>query len=98
LTVAEFCRREGVSNASFYRWRNRLEQRGREPGGVEQAGPGASGGDLPGRFLPVNVAGLNLVEIELPDGIKVRVPATDAGVLRTAILAGHEACREVASC
>ena len=25
LTVAEFCRREGVSNPSFYQWRKRLE-------------------------------------------------------------------------
>ena len=98
LTVSKFCRREGVSTASFYRWRKRLEQRGRELGRVEQTGLGVSGGDVRGRFLPVNVAGLNLVEIELPDGIKVRVPATDAEVLRTAILAGHEACREVASC
>jgi len=98
LTVSKFCRREGVSTASFYQWRKRLEQRDREPGRVEQAGRGAAGADMPGRFLPVNVAGLNVVEIELPDHIKIRVPATNAEVLRTAILTGHEACREVAPC
>ena len=98
LTVAEFCRREGVSNPSFYQWRKRLQQRGRRARRVEQADPGASTVGLPGRFLPVNVAGLSEVEMELPNGIKVRVPATNAELLRTAILAGHEACQGVAPC
>ena len=35
LTVAEFCRREGVPNPSFYQWRKRLgqHQRQRNPTG-----------------------------------------------------------------
>ena len=98
LRVAEFCRLEGVSNASFYRWRRRLEQpnvRARSVTGKAQKSPTADG---PERFVPVNVAGLREAEIELPNGIKIRVPATNAEALRAAILAGHDACQGVASC
>lgn len=97
-TVAEFCRREGVSNPSFYQWRKRLQQRERQARRVRQGAPGASAAEVPGRFLPVNVAGLSTAEIELPNGLKIRVPATNAAVLRTAILTGHEACQGVAPC
>jgi transposase-like protein len=97
-TVAEFCRREGVSNPSFYQWRKRLEQRDRQASRGRQEDPGASTAEAPGRFLPLNVAGLSVAEIELPDGVKIRVPTTNVEVLRTAILAGHEACQGVAPC
>lgn len=98
LRVAEFCRREGLSTASFYRWRKRLEQRGRQPkrSGREDRESPANG--QPSRFLPVNVVGLAEAEIELPNGIKIRVSATNAQALRTTILAAGDACREVASC
>jgi transposase-like protein len=94
LTVTDFCRREGVSNASFYRWRKRLGQRSRQARVVA----GASPADVPGRFLPVNVAGLGVAEIEFPNGIKIRVPATNAEMLKAAVLAGHEACQAVSPC
>ena len=98
LTVADFCRREGVSSASFYRWRGRLEPGNRRVGSVRRKGGKPPTADRPERFLPVNVAGLTEAEIELPNGIKIRVPATNAEALRAAILAGHDACQEVASC
>jgi transposase-like protein len=98
LTVAEFCRREGVCNRSFYQWRKRLQPHQRQARRVEQAGQEPSAADLPGRFLPVNVAGLSVVEIEFPNGIKIRVPTTNAEVLKATILAGHEACQGVATC
>ena len=97
-TVAEFCRREGVSNPSFYRWRKRFEQRDRQARCVEPADQEASVAERPGRFLPVNVAGLSVAEVEFPNGIKIRLPATNAEVLRTVILAGHEACRGGTPC
>ena len=97
-TVAEFCRREGVSNPSFYQWRKRLRQRDRQARRVEQEAAGASAAEVRGRFLPVNVAGLSVAEIELPNGIKIRVPATNVELVRTAILTGHEACQGVAPC
>jgi hypothetical protein len=48
--------------------------------------------------VPVRVSGASVTEIELPDGIKIRVPAGDVDVLKAVILAGHNACREVVSC
>ena len=97
-TVAEFCRREGVSNPSFYQWRKRLRRRRQPARGVEPEASRASAAEVPGRFLPVNVAGLSTAEIELPNGLKIRVPATNAEALRAAILTGHEVCQGVASC
>ena len=98
LKVAEFCRCEGVSSASFYRWRGRLEPDNRRVGSLRRKGSKPPTTDRPERFLPVNVAGLTEAEIELPNGIKIRVPATNAEALRAAILAGHDACQGVASC
>lgn len=97
LTVAEFCRREGVSNPSFYQWRKRLRRRAGSARRAEQADRGGAA-DLPARFVPVNVAGVSAAEIELPTGMKIRVPAANVELLRVAILAGHEACQAVASC
>ena len=98
LKVAEFCRREGVSSASFYRWRGRLEPGNRRVRSVRRKGGKPPTTDRPERFVAVNVAGLTEAEIELPNGIKIRVPATNAEALRAAILAGHDACQAVASC
>ena len=97
-TVAEFCRLEGVSNPSFYQWRKRLGHRERPARGGGPEASGASAAEAPGRFLPVNVAGLSTAEIELPNGLKIRVPAANGEALRAAILAGHEACQGVVSC
>lgn len=97
LSVSAFCRREGVSLASFYRWRKRLADQRRSAGG-EKRGAGPVAGDGAGSFVPVSVTGLSAVVIELPDGVVVRVPASEAEALRTAILAGREACREVPAC
>jgi hypothetical protein len=105
LTVKEFCRREGVSEPSFYHWRKRLD-RGRTVAKQTRR----SGGEptkaiksLP--FLPVKVSSAGddchtafnaaWAEVELPDGLRIRVPATHSEALRVVILTGHEVCREV---
>lgn len=98
MTVAEFCRCEGVSDPSFYQWRKRLQQgggRGKRTGRQECARPGV---EQTGDFLPVHVVGLATVEIELPNGIRIRVPAANAEALRTAILSAGDACRAVDAC
>lgn len=98
LAVAEFCRREGVSNASFYQWRKRLKQHDRQSRSEDRTNRVEVAKEEAGHFLPVNVAGLAEAEIELPNGLKVRVPASNPQVLRTAILAAGEVCQEVALC
>lgn len=98
LTVVEFCRREGVSDPSFYQWRKRLQQGGRRPERAGRQDRVATDAKKASRFVPVNVSGLNTAEIELPSGVTIRVPVTNAEALRTAILAAGEACGEVRPC
>jgi transposase-like protein len=69
--VAAFCRKEGVSKATFYAWRRRL---------------GDGGGDEPAvefvEVTPTATRGAASIEIEI-DGVVVRVgPAFDADDLR----------------
>lgn len=105
LTVQEFCRQEGVSDASFYQWRKRLDRsrpatkRGRSSGG-EPTKPIHSRPFLPvkvssSRDTPNAVSTSAWAEVELPGGLRIRVPATHGEALRLAILTGHEVCREV---
>jgi len=73
--VVEFCRKEGVSAVSFYRWRKRLAQR---PGPAEEV----TG------FRAVRVVGTNGtlvaagVAVQLPGGTQLRVPTSDPEGLR----------------
>jgi transposase-like protein len=94
-TVAEFCRREGVAQPTFYSWRKRLRLAG-EPatGGAAKGLPGARVADeaKPRRapFVELSLAAPAAVEIELPNGAVVRVPADREGSLRVAIRAAGE--------
>lgn len=95
-TVAEFCRREGVTQGTFYLWRKRLPR----PGALSRA-VGTS--LVPEAVRPTGAAprtasfvelsltgGAALVEIELPNGAVVRVPAECEATLRVAIGAAGE--------
>jgi hypothetical protein len=92
LTVAEFCRREGVSTASFYLWRRRLSppDRASSPRGVRPSSP---------LFAPLSVVAAS-IEIELPNGAVVRVPSTSGEAALSAAIraAGGLAAAEGESC
>lgn len=83
LTVARFCKQEGVSTASFYRWRNRLARR-RLP---------TRGGDKTPAFQAVRVATCIKtrpradvpVSIQLPGGARVEVPTHNLDVVRAVL-------------
>lgn len=66
LSVAEFCRREELSQASFYQWRKRLYAEGPSSGS----------------FVSLAVVGGPGVAIDLPCGAVVRVPAGDLRALQ----------------
>ena len=101
LTVKEYCRQEGVSDPSFYQWRQRLDMVTPGSKRVRRSGNGSKKTVNSQPFVPVKVSSservpnLGLAEVELPSGVLIRVPATLAEALRVAILTGNEACREV---
>jgi transposase-like protein len=95
LTVAEFCRRLGVSTVSFYAWRRRLRE---APSAVPLVPERSSArpmpeanGTSPPAFLPVSIldAGpAGQLEIELANACVVRLKGTvDPELLRIAIRA-----------
>lgn len=72
-TVAEFCQRHDVSAASFYAWRRRLGE------------PPASLPPAPA-FLPIRIAQgpadtERRVQVHLPSGVRVDVPADERDLL-----------------
>lgn len=88
LTVAAFCREEGVSAPSFYHWRKRLAERDRQ---------GVSAKRGRESFVPVRLATVLAppqatppVEIHLPNGVRVCVPGDDLVALRAGIAAAGE--------
>jgi hypothetical protein len=83
--VAAFCWAEHVSVRRFTSvsgsWR-------RNPRGVGVGGAGSSlSVNRTGAFLPVLIEGATLVEMELPNGARVRVPSGDLAALGAAIAA-----------
>ncbi len=100
LTVKEYCRQEGVSDPSFYQWRQRLDMVPQGSKRVRRSGGRATKTVKAQPFVPVKVSSsgasnLGMAEVELPNGVRIRVPAMHAEALRVAILTGNEACREV---
>jgi transposase-like protein len=87
LTVAAFCEQEGVSTPSFYQWRRRLRE-------SEQQAPGVTAKRrqprprTPQVFVPVRVApAASAVQMRLPNGVELAVPAGDTAILAAAIAA-----------
>ena len=95
-TVAEFCRREGVTQGTFYLWRKRLPREGalsRAVGSVLVPEPTRPTDDAQraAPFVELSLTGrAAMVEIELPNGAVVRVPAEHEATLRVAIGAAGE--------
>lgn len=82
LTVTRFCQQQGLSTASFYRWRNKLTD-WQPTRSVEQTPA----------FQPVRVAtcittGTQTdapVSIQLPGGVRVEVPAENLDAVRAVL-------------
>ena len=71
-SVADFCRREGVSQASFYRWRKRVDAGSWRAHGKQRVEPVSDPEFVPVE-LPTSLSALG-VQIELPGGSVVRLP------------------------
>ena len=82
-TVADFCDRAGVSTAAFYQWRRKLADAA-SPEGLAKSSPAAASLN----FLPVEIMGPRngeVVEVLLPNGIRVLVPSRDYEAIRTVL-------------
>jgi hypothetical protein len=85
LTVKEFCLQEGLVPRSFYRWMNRLKNGLPEEVREEQA-EREEGESSVSLFLPIALktdVEADMVEIELPNGSRVRLPV---GVSRSVLV------------
>lgn len=96
LTVAEFCRREGVSTPSFYQWRRRLGQTEAQLGSrpSTSARPQSQGVQRstdvgrPARaaaFQQVLLSGGGLVVLEWPSGVRLELPAHQVQLVRSVV-------------
>jgi hypothetical protein len=89
VTVRDFCADAGISEPSFYAWRRELARRDSESGQPARSNPKVpqrTATPKP-RFLPVTIAppvALH-VEVVLPSGLLIRVPAQDTAALRTVL-------------
>jgi hypothetical protein len=81
LTVAAFCQAEGVSVASFQQWRRIL---GHHPAARRSARQTSMSRQA---FLPVEIVGAATIEIHLPNGVRLVVPAGDVAALEAAVAA-----------
>ena len=84
-TVAEFCRREGVSMPTFYHWRKRLGLAAGKLPARDVQGQRAQARRDTSPFVAVSVATPAIAEIEFPNGVRIRVPATNVRALRAAV-------------
>jgi hypothetical protein len=78
LSVAEFCAREGVSSASFYTWRKKLDDAVRESPKPQPLVTADS-------FIPVEVIAPPDLHVAFPNGARLTVAAHDPGLVRTLI-------------
>jgi hypothetical protein len=94
-TVTDFCCREKVSTAAFYRWRRWLARESvpaaEECGEVEsplakrRRAAGAYGRSA--GFVELTLPAAAVVELDLPNGVRVRVPTDQEAALDTVIRA-----------
>ena len=73
-SVAEFCRSEKVSVASFYQWRKKLTEIGLGDQGTTQP-----------TFLPVQVATTPSLQVIFPNGATLTLPVDDHELIKLSI-------------
>ena len=82
MTVAEFCRREEVSVASFYQWRRKLAETATAAEAEVPFAPSAGP-----TFIPVRVAAGASLQVVFPNGAQLTLPAHDHELVTLSIAA-----------
>lgn len=79
-SVALFCRREGVSVASFYHWRKKLAARAGPPSAAQRKAQ-------PCGFKPLSITAATspTIAVHLPGGARLEVPAGDYRTVRVVV-------------
>ena len=86
MTVVRFCAEEGVSTASFYRWRNRLAEQGLPTPNGEARRSVTTGVEQTPLFQPLRVRRAETpISIQLPGGVRVEVPAGNLDAVRAVL-------------
>lgn len=80
-TVGDFCRRAGLSVATFYQWRRKLAPVAAPA--TSAAARGQAAKKL--SFLPVEITRRSGIEVLLPGGARVMVPCHDHEAIRTVL-------------
>lgn len=81
-TIKEFCRREGVSEPSFYLWRKRLGMKdASKPTPAHLRAPDES----PAGFRPVRLLTASSLTAHLPGGMRMVVPMSEPDGLRAVV-------------
>jgi len=83
-TVSSFCRAENVSMPSFFQWRRKLARAGEHRPGLSSRERSSF---EPPTFLPVRIEAAPTVEIELPNGARIRLPARELAAIDAAVAA-----------
>ena len=94
LTVARFCEEEGVSTASFYRWRNRLAGQGLPARNADARRSATTGVEQRPVFQPVRLTRAETpISIQLPGGVRVEMPTENLDAVRVVLgeLLRHDA-------
>ena len=86
MTVVRFCEEEGVSAASFYRWRKRLAKQGLPGRNADAPRWATSGVEQKPVFQAVRVRRAETpISIQLPGGVRVEVPAENLDAVRAVL-------------
>lgn len=77
LSVAEFCRRENITTASFYQWRRKLaDSTSMVPDQLSLTRAS---------FVPVEVAAATGLQVSFPNGARLSLDTTDHELIRISI-------------
>jgi transposase-like protein len=86
MTIAAFCDQEGVSGPSFYQWRRKLARERHSAEGTARQGRPARVLESQA-FVPVQITQSAVVQMRLPNGVQLSLPASDAALVAAAITA-----------
>jgi len=90
LSVAQYCRDNGLLEANFHAWRHRLAKlSGQSPRGAGKLAGGKQKlqafVQLPLPASALATSGASWIEVSLADGLVVRVPASNLAALETVL-------------